>query len=899
MGSPPEHRPKRGDLIAIAILLGIPLVALSAAALSGYPLLTGDAVVQGYPLSVLSAQIISHGHLPLYDPYSWAGTPLLAGGTAHALLPSTLLFTILPDLAAWVVAETLTLVAGAIGCFVLLRRNGCRPLAAALGGATFGLGGYLSSQLVHIDFVSAAASLVWCLVALDGIARDQAGRWAAVLAVAVACLGLSASPDIVIDAVVGVVAYGAHLLISVQDRRFARIGWAAAGGLTGLALSAVQWLTTAHFVSVSERAHAGYAFASAGSASFAELLISVVPHVLGGGPIGLERYTGPYSLAELDAYCGILSLVAVVSLAARWRSGNAHRWRIWYLIGGAGLLLALGASTPLEHVLVHLPVVGKQRLPSRALVLVSLASSMLLGYWIEEQLAAERTDRRWAATAAGTVAPIVVLGLIAATALSGKPYGGLLDAMANSGWSLRAVTPYLVVTSAIALAACVVVTLGPSWTRQRRAWAITALVVMDLLVFTANQSSLAPIYARALGVDNRLQAELTHRLRDGGRFLVVDPARSTGIASDEVGVPNLGALFGLPSAQGYGSLIWGPYEWATGTHSQDDLEPAALATDVFDKLDVRVLLTVPNELSYPTTPGPLEPAAGTTPGLGEPPVAGDGPVPSPIILEPRQVANRWFGRALVVRTVALELSSRLPSSSGLEALGRGVLLVPKAGPDDVPGTAAAVVAADGSHTLVVSFRSRRPSTGLLIKNPLGISVRIATVVTVTRAGASYGLDGALAAYLTQPRWIAAGTIGPFAVFANQRALGAFWLAGSHAGARPSLAVRVIRSSPWTPTETVAVTTSGPATVLRSVAAIPGWRATEDKGARAIPLALDRDGLVQSFAVGRGTTIITFTYDPPGLRLGLLGSALGAAGLLVLATLAATGAVTRRRKGRRD
>ena len=488
------HRFERADVVAACLLLFIPLIVFSVPALAGYPLLTGDDLAQSYPLSVLYGQIISHGHLPVYDPYLWSGAPLLAAANAHVLLPATLLFALVPNLVAWVVVEALTLGACAIGCFVLLRRNGCRTLAAALGGATFGLGGFVSSQVVHIDFVSAAASLIWCLVALDGIARGDTnyrGAWALVLAIAIACVGLSASPDIVVDALVAIAVYGGHLLITTRGRA-CFLAWAGAGALTGLLVGALQWLPTAEFVTISERAHASYIFASSGSVSAAELLISAVPHVLGGGPIGLEAYTGPYNLAELDAYGGICSLVAIAALAARWRSAHSGRWKVWYLVGALGLLLALGSNTPLEHLIVHLPVVGQQRLPSRALVLVALASSMLLGYWVEDELAAQPGDRSRAVIAAGAVPPVAVLALVVATAVSGRPYGGLLDAVVRSVWSLRAVAPYLVVTVLIALAACTIVLLGPSWPRRRLAFAIAALVLTDLALFTANQSSLAP-----------------------------------------------------------------------------------------------------------------------------------------------------------------------------------------------------------------------------------------------------------------------------------------------------------------------------------------------------------------------------------------------------------------------
>ncbi|MFZ2059121.1 MAG: hypothetical protein WAV54_17100 [Acidimicrobiales bacterium] len=889
----------RRDALAMGVLLGIPVVALSIAALAGYPLLTGDDLTQNYPLSVLSGQFIAHGRLPVYDPYLWSGTPLLAGASAHALLPTTLLFTFLPHLAAWVLAEALTLGAGAIGGFVLLRRNRCRTLAAALGGATFGLGGFVSSQIVHIDFVAASASLVWCLVALEAIVRDDPRRrapWALVLAAAIGCMGLSGSPDIVIDALVAIVVYLGHLLIAARGRRLACLGWAVAGGVTGLLVSAVQWLPTAEFLTVSERAHAGYAFASSGSLSPAELLVSFVPHLLGGGPIGLETYAGPYNLAELDAYCGILSLVAIVALLPRWRSEHANRWRVWYLVGAIGLLLALGANTPLEHVLVHLPFVGEQRLPSRALILFSMASSMLLGHWIENQLATQPAGVSRAAVMSGSVAPVVVLGLVAATVLSAKAYGGLLDPLPGSGWSLRAIAPYLVVTAVIALAAAAVVILGPSWSRRRVASAIAALVIADLLVFTANQSALAPVEVRALDANNPLQVQLASRLGPGGRYVIVDPARSAGVALDRTGASDLNVLSGLTSAQGYGSLTWGPYVSATGTHTQDDLDPAALATGAFDSLDVRVLLTVPDELSVARARGEVfRPATNPLPGLPAPATAGVGPVPSPVDLRAGQAATRWFGRTLAVRTVTLELSRPPRSREALATLGRDVHLLTAAGVSETPSTERAALGRPGSQEVFVGFGASRSSVGLVTTNPLDASVRIASITVTTRSGTSYGLDGPLDADLTAPHWMAAGTIGPFAVFSNRRARGAFSLSGRSGDLGGDLQVRVIRSSPWTPTETVAVTSPAPATIARSVADIPGWSANVERDGRTRTIPLHRDGLVQSFAVPKGRTVVTFTYKAPGLRAGLLASALGIAAMLLLGLDVLAGRIWRRRR----
>ncbi len=385
---------------------------------------------------------------------------------------------------------------------------------------------------------------------------------------------------------------------------------------------------------------------------------------------------------------------------------------------------------------------------------------------------------------------------------------------------------------------------------------------------------------------NPLQARLAARLGSDGRYLIVDPARAGGATLNQVGAPDSNVLSELASAQGYGSLTWAPYAQATGTHTQDDLDPAALATGVFDSLDVRVLLTVADELSVLRSPAQVfRPATVTLPGLNSPPVAGVGPVASPTGLRAGQATTRWFGRELVTRTVTMKLSgSRLPSDS-LAELGRDLRLVSANGGRRPPTTVRVVVGAPGTEDVAAEFGAATDAVGLTVRDPLGAPVRVTSMVVTTRSGSSYGLDGPLGAYLTAPHWVAAGTIGPFAVFSNQRARGSFSLAGGTRDTAGRLRVRVLSSSPFTPTEEVAVTSAAPATVARAVADIPGWSATGNHDGRSGAIALHRDGLVQSFEVPRGTTLVTFTYTAPGLRAGLTASALGLATMLALGLVA--------------
>jgi uncharacterized membrane protein YfhO len=66
-----------------------------------------------------------------------------------------------------------------------------------------------------------------------------------------------------------------------------------------------------------------------------------------------------------------------------------------------------------------------------------------------------------------------------------------------------------------------------------------------------------------------------------------------------------------------------------------------------------------------------------------------------------------------------------------------------------------------------------------------------------------------------------------------------------------------------------------------VAATAGWRATwHPRRGPAAALAVRRDGLVQAVDVPAGRGIVTWSYRPPGLRMGLAVS-LGATALIIL------------------
>lgn len=866
-------RRRRGDVVALGVLIGIPLALFAIPAAAGYPLLTGDNVIQNYPLRVLAGEILAHGHLPIYNAFAWSGTPLLASGNATVLFPDVTLFAFLPGIVAWVGVEVIAFAGAAVGLYCFLRCEGLEPLPAGIGGALYGLGGYVSSQAVHLDVAQTAASLAWILVALQRIgrgARSHLLAWTAFLALAVAAAGLSGNPESEFYAALGAGIYAISLLFS-SGRRLRAAASIVVGGAAGALIASVQLIPLDRFVDVSQRAAVPFSFLLQGSLRPSELSLVVLPHLLGGGLIGLRPYVGGANLAEIDVYPGLVALAGAVALVFLFRSPNASRIRVWYLIGAIGLLVALGPATFLPHVLRHLPVVGESRLPSRALLLPAASFAVIGGFFaaefVEPGSALPRRDgvapspRRRALEKWSVLSPsLAVFGLTVAIAIAGKPLAEAIAGRRIESWTLARVAPYLGATCALALIAGAVFAVRARLSRQLRAVGLVAVVSLDLLLFTANQTSLAPIRSKDLGSPNRYEAALRRAVGPNGRFVIFDEGRAGRFVLDDLGAPNLNVFFRIDSAQGYGSLTWGPYAAATGTHDQDTALPSAFATTVFDSLGVQALLALPASFES----------------------AAPDPARDPIRIRSSGSTTRYFGAFVDVRSICVGFT--YPPERSVASFASRIRFL-GGDPTRPLRFRRAPCGAEAQ------FRRSLRATGIVFPEaPAGVT-SIDAVVT-TAKGRTFGLDGPLAASVTAPHWDEDGRIGPYFVFRDASAQPPFAAVAAD-GRRVRLAVRVLSSSPWTPTEAVSVTAYRRAFLVRDVAALPGWSATIAHDGKRSTVTPSRDGVVQEISIPEGTSIVTYRYDPPGLSLG---EGLAVAGAIIVVLLIALDLRRERKSG---
>ncbi len=854
---------------AVVVLVLLPTFAFAIPAFLGHPTLPGDDLTQNFPLRVLAGQQIRAGHLPVFAADLWSGSPLLAGWNAGAAYPLTLLFALLPGTGAWTLNLIVTWSVAGLSTYYLCRALRLAVVPSLLAAVSFAYAGEMSSQIVHFGLVTGMAWLPLQILAVRRVADATTGssrrRWTGVLGLGLALTFLAGEPRAIDDTLLVVALFGAWTLARLER---GRLGAAVAMGVglgVGVCAGALQWLPGAIAVSTSQRAASSAALFTSGSLPTKWLLLLVEPNLLGGtGSFGAPHFAGSYGLLEVTGYVGIFPLVAAVMLLARLRRGSGvPEWLIWHVVAAVGVLFALGGSTPLWHVFAHIPLFGGQRLQSRNLLVADFALALLLAYWSDGALRSPpagegggREDRRRELTFGSL--PVVVAGVaVVAVLVGGDRFvrwlagpGATVGAGSYGAWQL----PFLLVD----VAAVLWILFRRRMSETVRTVTLTGLVAADLVVFTvcsviavAASPAATPALARTevpppSGAPVRSIASLGYP----GRFAIYNPDQLQEGDLATLGSPDLNVLTATPSVQGYSAIVDGHYAATTGTHvalgnGQSTLSLPAIADGTLDQLDTTLLVTVPQYL------------LGVVGGVG-----GDDGNDRPTAGRPTQ----WFfGTTLPVSGVAVPYRGGAGAADrlqlGLSDGGRTTWLVPNA--------------VDGR--LEVRLPAPLPSTGVELRSTGGLEVGAPTLDC--GAVGSFVADGPLQGYLTAPHWRYAGGDGPFAVFANNQSSGPIAVEPTGAGE----AVQVDGGATVEGASAVVhIRSARGARIRHSVAAIPGWSATwTPAGGPPSTLPVHTQGVVQVVTVPPGRGTLTWSYHAPGLIGGLVLTAFGAAGLVVL------------------
>ncbi len=323
-----------------------------------------DIVAVFYPVKALAADLWRHLQLPLWNPFYYAGVPLLANPQWGVLYPGNILFFLHP--CGWSFSLTLVLhsILAAVGIWILCKRFVTSSFSI-LAPVVFLFGGYVWA---HYAFGSYLLALVWMAPILycqeKYLFSESRIRWLLLAGLFFAFQFLAGAPQVTFYFIIAftVLTIGIPLFYTPKEAATSRRLWSRSFGFFILSLTIGFLISLPQIVALYEtreeigrHAHLPLEDVLVGSLTLKQLVASFL------GGTGFE-----FEDAETTAYFGIpaffLLIVGLVGMLARPRKERLFTYAI------VSLLLASIASrlcAPLFYKIM--PLYAKFHDPKRAL----------------------------------------------------------------------------------------------------------------------------------------------------------------------------------------------------------------------------------------------------------------------------------------------------------------------------------------------------------------------------------------------------------------------------------------------------------------------------------------------------------------------------------------------------
>ena len=373
-------------LATAAILLLAVLLVYRRLAFSNQILARGDTYLYFYPYWHAAAEALRAGRIPLWNPDLFMGAPLLANSQVGFFYPLNWpLWLLLRTPYAVSATIVLHVFIASLGMYLLGRRGmDFGRSAAILSALLFGMGGYISAQVEHVNQLQGLAWMPWLMLAVSNwqLATShwqRALRRSAMIALFFALQLLAGHTQTTFISGIGIGIWtGVQFLLLPREgdspwlRRFGAglaiaLGAMMVGVVVAVMIAGAQLLPTLELTGLS-RQQGGLPIDEALSFSLHPLLFARAL---------LPTY-GQLPFSEYIAYVPVTGLVlAIVGIANR-----EQRRRLWPALAlmAFGLFCAFGEFNPIfRDYIIKLPGFSLFRVPARWLVLYGFGVAVCAG----------------------------------------------------------------------------------------------------------------------------------------------------------------------------------------------------------------------------------------------------------------------------------------------------------------------------------------------------------------------------------------------------------------------------------------------------------------------------------------------------------------------------------------
>lgn len=498
--------------------------------------LTTDPMRQTYPWRKLAIDMWKAGEVPLWNPYSFTGTPLLANYQSAVLYPLNVIFFFGDFPLAWSFLIFLTPLLAMLFFYFWLRNRDIEILPALFGAVSFSLGGFMMGWMTWGTVGHSGLWLPLMLFALDKMRNSSKRRWPFLYLVGSVSSLLAGHLQTAFYVQLIAFAYGVFMLKSLKKALL------LAG--TAVLIAGIQIAPTLEFIVHSARSQDLEGIN--GFLPYRHLVMFLIPDFFGNPATG--NYWGEWNYLEFLGYIGVLPLLFALHALFTVRTRTVAFLGV--IVLGS---IFLATQTPLAILFSRI----SQAASSRFLFVTDLGLAALAAFGLNEFLALKRRDWR-------VVIAVSVGFLIVGTFLG-------FGLVTKAQWIVH--FPVIVRNSIIPLVLFAIglcaFWLRPFLTRRRAVWLVIVLLIITALDLGRNFhkftsfSQISWVYPKTT---------LIQKIQDDPDYYFRVMANDRRIIP-----PNVSVAYGLESIEGYDPLYIADYGRYIVRHEQNRNEDLSLA----------------------------------------------------------------------------------------------------------------------------------------------------------------------------------------------------------------------------------------------------------------------------------------------------------------------------------
>ncbi|MCE5314595.1 MAG: hypothetical protein ABFD49_11635 [Armatimonadota bacterium] len=538
-----------------------------------------DAIAQFYPWRVFYARSIHSGHIPLWNPHQFCGTPFLANGQSAVLYPGNLLFLIFDPITAFTIFAALHLFLAQAFTYKFMRELGVGMLGGIVSAICFAFSAFMVLWLELPTFISVAVYLPLTFVLIHRSVERKSAYY-----------GMLAGGSLGLAFLAGhfQIAFYVGLAATLWWAWKLAVVWRADGQLyatvrvvypfllfvaIAVLISAPQVLLTKELAASSHRVREvtgqGYATFIGNAVKPYRMITAFVPDFFGNPSKNTYFLGSAADYIEYGLYIGILPLMLALVCLGRIHAQASVGF--FAILGLVALLCAFGTSlnAPFYYLIPGFSALGG---PNRILLLYFFGVAVMAGFGVDyfaEHACENIRLKRWDLTRGEIAGLLILLALGVMFAITnmlasnyiesiiGKPFSGLV------GPNGRVVAVLMLISVSLLLARS-----RDTISREMFPVMVVMLIVADLFAFGINYN---PTCARSkVYPDTPLTKKLQSLTKSGYRIAPINSHWSLIKTPEVILPPNAATVYGLYDFQGYDSLFTKSYkDWSSDIQGED------------------------------------------------------------------------------------------------------------------------------------------------------------------------------------------------------------------------------------------------------------------------------------------------------------------------------------------